>query len=93
MKISMPIFILAVLLVVAMFNVVSPQDQIAQARLKLSTPEIALPDIGPDFQVNLAECDTTMLKAFKVEFDLLAEQYLAQSETCAVLLNYHRMSK
>ena len=90
MKISMPIFILTVLLVVAMFNVVSSQDRIAQARIKLSTPEIVLPAINTDFQVNLAECDTSLLKIYQVEFDSLAVQYRAQSERCAAFLRYRR---
>lgn len=90
MKTSALKLIPAALLIVAMINVVASQDRIAQARLKLSTPEIFLPEINPSFQVNLAKCDTALLKIYQSEFDSLAEQYREQSETCAVLLNYHR---
>lgn len=90
MKTSALKLILAALLIVAMINIVASQDRIAQARLKLSTPEIVLPEIGTDFQVDLAACDTAILKIYQVEFDSLAEQYRAQSDSCAVLLKYHR---
>lgn len=79
------LFVLTTLLfavAVAQIRDVSRQD--------LSTPEITLPVISTDFQIDLAACDTAILKIYQAEFDSLVKQYRAQSETCAVLLKYHR---